>query len=116
MKSPELPDSKIFPPLVKRTVLFFLAMCLITLFLYITGTVQGFMDDTQLFLLRLGLGLGILLALSSLYGFILDLVLLFRKKKIGFIFGAFLYAFLGILGALTAASAGCIISAAGGNM
>jgi hypothetical protein len=116
MKIPKLPDSKLFPSLVKRTVLFFFAMCLITIFLYITGTVQGFMDDTQLFLLRLGLGLGILLALSSFYGFVLDLVLFFRKKKIGFIFGAGLYAFLGILGALTAASAGFIISAAEGNM
>jgi hypothetical protein len=97
-------------------VLFFLVMCLITLFLYIIGTVQGFMDDTQLFLLRLGVALSILLALSALYGLALDLSLFFRRKRPRFIRGACLYALLGALGGIIAVSAGFIISASGGNI
>jgi hypothetical protein len=116
MKLPKLPDSNFFPILVSRTVLFFLVVCLISLFLYIIGTVQGFMDDTQLFLLRLGLGMSILLVLSSLYGLVLELVLFFRGKKLRFIRGAGVYTFLGVLGVAIAASASFIISASGGNI
>jgi hypothetical protein len=109
-------DDTLFPLLVNRTVLFFLVLCLLSLFLYAIGTVQGFMDDTQLFLLRLGVGLSGLLALSSLYGMILDLYLFFRQKKRRFILAAGLYAFLGIFGGVIAASALFIISAAEGNI
>jgi hypothetical protein len=116
MKFPKLPDIKLFPLFVSRTVLFFLVMCLISLFLYIIGTIQGFMDDTQFFLLRLGIGMGILLVLSSLYGMVLDLVLFFRGRKLRFICGAGVYALLGVLGGVVAASAGFIISASGGNI
>jgi hypothetical protein len=116
LKTPKLPDIQIFPLLVNRTVLFFLVMCLISLFLYVIGTVQGFMDDTQLFLLRLGLGMSILLSLSSLYGLVLDLVLFFREKKARFICGAGIYAFLVFFGGIIAASAGFIIGASGGNI
>jgi hypothetical protein len=116
MKLPNPLDSKLFPLLVKRTVLFFLIMCFISLFLYIIGTVQGFMDDTQLFLLRLGAGMSILLALSSLYGLVLDLALFFREKSLRFVRGAGVYAFLGVLGGVIAASASFIISASGGNI
>jgi hypothetical protein len=91
-------------------------MCLINLFLYIIGTVQGFMDETQLFLLRLGVVLSILLVLSAIYGFALDLALFFRSKKIRFICGAFLYAFLVFFGIVIAVLAGFIISASSGNI
>jgi hypothetical protein len=116
LKVQKLQDNPLFPVLINRTVLFFLVMCLINLFLYIIGTVQGFMDDTQLFLLRLGVGVSILLALSSLYGLVLDLVLFFRRRRPRFIRGACLYALLGVLGGITAALAGFIISASGGNI
>jgi hypothetical protein len=91
-------------------------MCLISLFLYIIGTIQGFMDDTQLFLLRLGVGMSILLVLSSLCGLVLDLALFFRGKRLRFICGAGVYALLGVLGGVIAASASFIISASGGNI
>jgi hypothetical protein len=74
------------------------------------------MDDTQLFLLRIGVGMSILLVLSSLYGLVLDLVLFFRGKRLRFVFGAGVYAFLGVLGGVIAASASFIISASGGNI
>jgi hypothetical protein len=116
MKLPKPPDSKLFPLLVNRAVVFFLIMCFISLFLYIIGTVQGFMDDTQLFLLRIGAGMSILLVLSSLYGLVLDLALFFRGKRPRFILGACAYALLGVLGGVIAVSASFIISASGGNI
>jgi hypothetical protein len=91
-------------------------MCLINLFLYIIGTVQGFMDDTQLFLLHLGFVLSILLVLSAVYGLALNLALFFHRKKIRFIRGACAYAFLGLLGGIIAALAGFIISVSSGNI
>jgi hypothetical protein len=116
MKTPEYLDNKLFPLLVSRAVFFFLVMCLLTVFLYVVGTAQGFMDDTQLFLLRLGVALGILLALGALYGMVLDLLLFSRRKQPGRILGAGVYALLGILGGIIAASALFIISTAGGNI
>jgi hypothetical protein len=116
MKIPKLPDSRLFSVLVNRTVLFFLVMCLINFFLYIIGTVQGFMDDTQFLLLRLGVLLGILLTLSSFYGFVLNLVLFFHRKRPRFIRGACLHAFLGVLGGIITVSTGFIISVSGGNI
>jgi hypothetical protein len=91
-------------------------MSLIDLFLYGIGTIQGFTDSTQLFLLHLGLFLSILLALSAFYGAVLDLLLFFHRKKIRFICGAWVYALFGLFGGLAAASAGFIISASGGNI
>jgi hypothetical protein len=116
LKIPKFPDNRLFSVLVNRTVIFFLAMCLISLFLYVTGTVQGFMDETQLFLLRLGVALSILLAFSSVYGLMLELILFFRKRRPRFIFGAGIYFLLGILGAAIAAAAGFILSASSGNI
>jgi hypothetical protein len=116
LKIPELLDNKLFPVLVNRIVLFFLIMCLLNLFLYIIGTIQGFMDDTQLFLLRLGVGVSIMLSLSALYGLALDLFLFFKRKSLSFIRGAGAYALLGAFGGIIAASALFIISAAGGNI
>lgn len=116
LKILKLLNNKFVPSLVNRTVLFFLIMCLINLFLYIIGTVQGFMDDTQLFLLHLGFVLSILLVLSAVYGLALNLALFFHRKKIRFIRGACAYAFLGLLGGIIAALAGFIISVSSGNI
>jgi hypothetical protein len=116
LKTRKLLDNKLFPLLVGRAVFFFLVMCLLTVFLYIVGTAQGFMDDTQLFLLRLGAALSTLLFLSALYGLVLNLLLFFREKRLAFIRGAGVYAFLGALGGIIAASALFIISTAGGNI
>jgi hypothetical protein len=116
LKIPKLPDNRLFTVLVNRTVLFFLVMCLISLFLYVIGTVQGFMDDTQLFLLRLGVALSVLLVLSSVSGLMLELILFFRRRRLRFVLGAGLYFLLGIVGALIAAAAGFIISASRGNI
>jgi hypothetical protein len=116
LKIRKLLDNELFPVLLNRTVLFFLTMSLIDLFLYSIGTIQGFTDSTQLFLLRLGAILSILLALSAFYGVVLDLFLFFYRKKIRFICGAWVYALFGLLGGLAAAASGFIISLSGGNV
>ena len=64
--------------LVKRTVSFFLAICILTFFLYWIGTDQGFMDTTQSTLLHLSVIFGLFLGVGSMYGVILDCILLIQ--------------------------------------
>jgi len=59
MRFPRLLKEKLLILLISRTALFFFLMCLITIFLYIVGTVQDFIDSTQLFLLKFYCFLGI---------------------------------------------------------
>ena len=67
--------------LVNRSVIFLFSCCLLTLFLYAAGTVQTFMDSTQLFLLALYEVLGLLLFLGSAWGIVFDLYRFFKEKK-----------------------------------
>ncbi|AEF81964.1 hypothetical protein TREAZ_0350 [Leadbettera azotonutricia ZAS-9] len=98
-----------------RVVIFFFSMCLITLFLYAIGTAQGFMDSTQLVLLRIAAVLGLLLLIGALYGFALDLILYIRNRWLRFLGGGGIYLVLGAFGFAAAAVAFFIIAAAGGN-
>jgi hypothetical protein len=84
--------------IVNRAILFFFFICLLTGFFYILGTVQGFMDDTLYLLLRIGAVFGILLTVSSVLGFFIDLGFLLAKKKIRYLGVMFFYCFLGIFG------------------
>ncbi|MDR2517898.1 MAG: hypothetical protein LBD13_00600 [Spirochaetaceae bacterium] len=67
--------------LIKRTVSFFFALCLLIIFLYSIGTLRGFMDSTQMRLLRLGARAGLFLWVGAGYGAALDCYLLFQGKK-----------------------------------
>jgi hypothetical protein len=113
--------------LVKRTVTFFFGMCLLTILLYGIGTAQGFMDITQLLLLRLTVVLGLFLGVGSVYGIILALWLAWkgvrkgaqkgalgglRFRHIGGIGG---YLLLGLFGMLVALMGAFILVTAGGN-
>ena len=67
------PESKpLILLLVKRTVLFLLAVCVLLLFVYAIGTAQDFLDSTQISVLRVISVVGLLLAVGSVYGFIID--------------------------------------------
>jgi hypothetical protein len=101
--------------LVKRAILFFFLLCVVTAFLYGIGTAQEFMDSTQLMLLRLSVVLGLSLAVGSVYGIALNFWLAFNDRKYRFFTGAGIYILLGIFGALMATLAAFIIVAAGGN-
>jgi hypothetical protein len=57
-------------------------MCLLTLLLFATGTVQDFVDSTQLSLLSFYVIMGIFLVFFSTFGMFLDIRrFLLRKKK-----------------------------------
>jgi hypothetical protein len=106
---------KFFTILATRVVVFFFLMCLITLFLYTIGTNQGFMDSTQITLLKIAAVLGLMLLAASLYGLALDLFLFFKNHWLRFLGGAGIYLVLGVFGFAAAAVALFIIAAAGGN-
>ncbi|WP_010255534.1 hypothetical protein [Treponema primitia] len=101
--------------LVKRAVLFFFLLSLLVVYLYGIGTAQEFMDRTQLLLLRLSVILGLSLAVSSIYGIILNVWIIVHDRKYRLLGGAGLYIALGIFGAVIATLAAFIIVAAGGN-
>ena len=106
---------RLLPILVNRTVIFLFLMCLLTMFLYVVGTIQGFIDSTQLVLLKLCVVLGIFLAVTSVYGAALNLWRLFNVKKARYLFRAGGYMLLVIFGAAAVLAAKFIITASGGN-
>jgi hypothetical protein len=101
--------------LVRRAVLFFFFLCVLVVYFYGIGTAQEFMDRTQLLLLRLSVILGLSLAISSLYGTVLNVWLIVHKRKYRFLGAAGLYLVLGIFGIAIATLAAFIMVAAGGN-
>jgi hypothetical protein len=110
------PEKKtIIEILVKRTVTFFFGICLLTLFLYGIGTAQGFMDITQLLLLRLSIVLGLFLGVGSVYGIVLALWLARKGLKLRYIGGIGGYLLLSLFGILVVLIAAFIVVAAGGN-
>ena len=106
---------KLLPILVNRTVLFFFFLCLLTLFLYVVGTVQGFIDSTQLSLLKLYAVLGIFLTAASVYGMAVDLGRFVKAKKIRYLLRAGGYLFLVVFGAATVLAVMVIVTLSGGN-
>ena len=101
--------------LVNRTTIFFLIIGLLTLFLYAAGTVQGFIDSTQVSLLRLYSVLGIFLTVISICGVFLDLGRYIRSKKGRYLARAGGYALLVIFGAATVLAAMLIVTLSGGS-
>jgi hypothetical protein len=115
--------------LVKRTVFFFFAICILTFLLYGIGTGQGFMDTTQFELLRLSIIFGLFLGVGSLYGIILNCVLFIRATGAArhgvrgsvrvsgarFAGGMGAYILMGLTGFVVAAAAAFILVAAEGN-
>ena len=106
---------KLLPILINRTVLFFFFMSLLTLFFYLAGTAQGFIDSTQFLLLRLNTIFGIFLAFTSVSGLILDLGRLIRTKRIRYLLRAGGYAFLVIFGIATVIIVSAIVAISGGD-
>ena len=107
---------KLLPILTSRTVIFFFVMCLLTIFLYAAGTVQGFLDSTQFALLRLYVVLGISLSAASVCGMFIAFGRLFKHKKIRYLFRACGYILLVIFGSITVLAALFIIAMADGNL
>ena len=106
---------KLLPILVSRTAIFFFIMCLLTLFLYAVGTVQGFIDTTQLALLRLYAILGTFLVSSSICGLILDFRRFLRAKRARYLVRAAGYFLLVLFGICTVLAVLFIVTLSGGN-
>ena len=96
-------------------MIFFLVICLLILFLYAIGTIQGFIDSTQLFLLRLYVVSGIFLTLVSVYGTVLSVGRCVKSGKKRYLFRALGYLFLVFFGAMTVLAIMFIISLLRGN-
>jgi TRAP-type C4-dicarboxylate transport system permease small subunit len=90
-------------------------MCLLTLLAYAAGTSQGFMDSTQLALLRLSAALGIFLAVSSIFGIALDLLRFFMYRNARYLLRAGIYLLLVLFGVITLLVAMSIITLSNGN-
>ena len=84
-------------------VIFFFLLCLLTLFLYAAGTIQGFVDSTQLSLLSFYTVLGIFLTVSSLYAAVISIRRFIKAqgKKAGYLIMALGYFLLVIFGIAT---------------
>ena len=107
---------KLFPVLISRAVILFFMMCLLTLFLYLAGTIQGFVDSTQLFLLRLYTVFGIFLSVISVVGMVLNLYRLIGTKKLRYLLRAVVYMLLVIFGVSTVLVIMFIITVSIGTM
>jgi hypothetical protein len=108
-------DENPLPLLISRTVIFFSVMCLLTLSVYAAGVSQGFMDSTQLALLRLSTVLGIFLAVSSIFGIAVDLVRFFMYRNPRYFLGAGIYLLFVLFGIITLLIAMSIITLSNGN-
>ena len=112
---PRLSNERLLYILVNRTVIFLFAMCLLTLSLYTAGTIQGFTDSTQLFLLKLYEGLGIFLMVTSFCGILLDIERSIKLKKFRYILRAGGYLFLVIFSIATVMAVMTIIALSRGT-
>ena len=106
---------KLIPILVNRTVFFFFSMCLLVLAVYAAGTVQGFIDTTQHFLLSVYVVLGIFLTFSSIRGLSVNLRRFFKRKRVRYLVRAGGYMLLIIFGSITVLAVMFIITVASGN-
>jgi hypothetical protein len=111
-----LRTESLFFMLFKGTVLFALFFCLFSLFLYAAGTRQGFTDETQIFLLRLSLNLGLVLSICSVCGIGFCLLRIFYSPHLRHILMAGAYLCLGAFGLAVSLLASFIIAASGGNV
>jgi len=101
--------------LLNRTVVFLFLMNLLAVYLYAVGTAQGFMDATQCMLLRLISLLGMILGISALYAFLLEIVLLIRVRSPWYLAGAGVYFLLGSLGAGLSLLSSFVLAATAGS-
>jgi len=115
MRFSSLSKEKLLYILINRTVIFLCIMCLLTLSLYAAGTIQGFIDSTQLFLLKLYEGFGIFLMVTSFCGIVLDIERCLKMKKMRYLLRAGGYLLLVIFSVTTILAVMAIIALSGGS-
>ena len=110
------PKEKLFPILINRTAVLFFIMCLLTLFLYLAGTIQGFVDETQFLLLKCYTVFGIFLSVASIPGIAIDFYRFLKTKKSRYALRAAGYTFLAVFGTATVFAAMAILAIATGDV
>jgi hypothetical protein len=108
-------DKQILFSLSRAAVIFFLGLCLFSLFLYAAGTWQDFTDDTQLFLLGLSRVLGLALSICSAWGVLFCIFLSIRGPRLRLALRIGFYLFLCTFGIMINLLVSFIIAAAEGN-
>jgi ABC-type transport system involved in multi-copper enzyme maturation permease subunit len=108
-------DRQILFSLSRTAVIFFLGLCLFSLFLYAAGTRQGFADNTQLFLLGLSRNLGLALSICSIWGIFFCVFLIIRGPRLRLALRMGLYLLLCFFGIAVNLLVSFIIAAAEGN-
>ncbi|MDR2701895.1 MAG: hypothetical protein LBB72_05655 [Spirochaetaceae bacterium] len=101
--------------LINWTVLALLFLTVLTVIFYVSRSYRNVSDESQLVLVRFSLAVSMLLIISAVYGFILDLYYALQKKKPAFLAFALGYILIMALGAVAVIGASFIINAAGGN-
>ena len=83
---------RMLPILINRTVIFFFIICIFILLLYAAGTVQGFIDSTQMALLSFYMVTGISLAFTSIAGMVINIggIIKIRKARYFLMVGTYL--------------------------
>ena len=107
---------KILPILINRTTIFLFIISIFTLFLYAAGTVQGFIDSTQNFLLSFYVVIGISLVFASIAGIAIDIGRLIKNRKARYLLRAGGYMFLMIFALVTVFAVMAIIAISEGNI
>jgi hypothetical protein len=107
--------TSLIPLIIRRWSLFLFIMDCFTLFLYVLGIRQGFMNATQAALLRLASVFGLALFMAAAFGTAAAFRFLFRPGRYRFFLGAGGYLLAGCFGAGSAAFALFILIAGGGN-
>ena len=100
--------------LVNRAVVFVFFMSLLTIFLYMIGTSQGFVDSTQLNLLKLYNVLAIFLVTTSICGIVLNIIRFLPQKKVKYILRAGCYLLLVLFGTVTVLIAQFVLTLSAG--
>ena len=112
----KIPKERLIPLLVNRITVFFFIMCLLTMFLYAAGTVQDFVDSTQISLLNLYSVLAIILTAASVFGVIMDLFRFAKAKKGRYLLRAGGYLSLVIFSVVSVVIVAAIIAISSGNI
>ena len=107
---------RLLPILINKTAIFLFLMCILTIFLYVAGTSQGFIDSTQLFLLRLYVIMGIFLMTASVFGMFLELSRVIKRKSPRYFLRAGGYLLLLVFATITVMASLFVIALSEGNM
>ena len=102
--------------LIKWTVLAIVALNITVIILYIASSIRKSPDDFLLSLVRMCLVLSLLMIISSIYGFLLNVFYSIRKRHISYLGGGAGYILIIVFGIILAIAAAFIIGAVEGNL